>query len=378
MSTLSLTRREFGLMAAALIVDFTVVPGATWGEEAKLRGSLEKNRALDSWLRIHADGSALIFTGKVELGQGIVTALAQIAAEELDLSLSRIEMLSGDTAQTPNEGYTSGSQSIEHGGTAVRLACAHARQLLLERAAAKLGVAAEALMVADGVIGAPDGRKIGYGDLVAEIAWHQDVTVRAPVRSPTRHAIVGQPIARRDIPAKVTGGAAYVQDLRIGGMLHGRVIRPPRTGAQLDSVDVAAAQSLPGVVAVVRDGSFLGVVAAREEQAVKARESLVRSARWSGGRDLPDPAALHDYLLSLPRRTLVISEKKAPVPPDAQILEARYTRPYLAHGSIGVRACPIRQCPPHGLHAFTGCIPVAARSCQGAQARRERSSLHPC
>src|ERR1700747_1103909 len=192
MNAPSLTRREVGQMAAALVIGFALAPRATWGDEARLPGSLEKNRALDAWLRINTDGSALIFTGKVELGQGIVTALAQIAAEELDLPLARIEMISGDTGRTPNEGYTSGSQSIEYGGTAVRLACAQARQLLLDCAATKLNVAANLLVVVDGVVGAPDGRKIGYGDLARETAWHRDVVTQVPVKAPATHAIVGQ------------------------------------------------------------------------------------------------------------------------------------------------------------------------------------------
>jgi nicotinate dehydrogenase subunit B len=352
MNAPSLTRREVGQMAAALVIGFALAPRATWGDEARLPGSLEKNRALDAWLRINTDGSALIFTGKVELGQGIVTALAQIAAEELDLPLARIEMISGDTGRTPNEGYTSGSQSIEYGGTAVRLACAQARQLLLDCAATKLNVAANLLVVVDGVVGAPDGRKIGYGDLARETAWHRDVVAQVPVKAPATHAIVGQSIARRDIPAKVTGGAAYVQDIRIDGMLHGRVVRPPRAGARLESVDIASAQSLPGVVTVFRDGSFLGVVAVREEQAVKARETLQQSARWSGGASLPDPARVHDDLLSLPREALVISEKKALVPADAVSIQARYTRPYLAHASIGP-SCALAQFSDAKLTVYT-------------------------
>ena len=352
MNAPSLTRREVGQTAAALVIGFALAPHATWGEEARLPGSLDKNRALDAWLRINADGSAVIFTGKVELGQGIVTALAQIAAEELDLPLARIGMISGDTARTPNEGYTSGSQSIEYGGSAVRLACAQARQLLLECAATKLNVAANLLAVVDGVVGAPDGRKIGYGDLAREIAWHRDVAAQVPVKAPARHAIVGQSIARRDIPAKVTGGAAYVQDIRIEGMLHGRVVRPPRAGARLESVDIASAQSMPGVVTVVGDGSFLGVVAVREEQAVKARETLRQSARWSGGVTLPDAATVHDYLLSLPSQALVISERKAPVPADAVSIQARYTRPYLAHASIGP-SCALAQFSDARLTVYT-------------------------
>ena len=149
------------------------------------------------------------------------------------------------------------------------------------------------------------------------------------------HTIVGKSIPRLDIPPKVTGGAAYVQDIRLPGMLHGRVVRPPRYGATLEGFDEAAAKALPGVVAVVRDGSFLGVVAEREENAIKARTVLARSARWAGGAELPEPGKLYDHLLSLPTEDTVVSDKTAPLPDGAKTIEATYRKPYLAHGSIG-------------------------------------------
>ena len=331
----NLTRRQFGKTAGALVLAFTLAPRLAGAQAPKLPGSLANNRMLDAWLRINADGSAIIFTGKVELGQGISTALAQIAAEELDLPLAQVKMVSGDTAQTPDEGHTSGSQSIEYGGTAVRLACAEARSLLVGQAAKRLGVPADALKVSKAVITAPDGRKLGYGELAAELDLDREVTATAPPKSPAQHTIVGHSVPRRDIPAKVTGGAAYVQDLRLPRMLHGRVVRPPRYGARLDSVDEAPVRALPGVVAVVRDGSFLGVVAQREEQAIKARDSLTRSAKWSGGSELPDPARLHEQLIALPIQSSVVSEKQAAVAPAVKTLEATYTRPYIAHASIG-------------------------------------------
>jgi len=290
---------------------------------------------LDAWLRINAGGSAIIFTGKVELGQGISTALAQIAAEELDLPLARVKMVSGDTAQTPDEGHTSGSQSIEYGGTAVRLACAEARSLLVGQAAKRLGAPAGALKVSEGVITSPDGRKLGYGELAAELDFDREVTATAQPKPPAQHTIVGRSVPRRDIPAKVTGGAAYVQDIRLPRMVHGRVVRPPRYGARLDNLDEAPVRAMPGIVAVVRDGSFLGVVAEREEQAIKARDALTRSAKWSGGSELPDPTRLHEQLMALPTQASVVSEKQAVVAPAAKTLEATYTRPYIAHASIG-------------------------------------------
>src|SRR3954466_2022369 len=159
--TISINRRDFAKGLGGIVLAFTLHP-ALAQQPKQLPGSLGGNRMLDAWIRINADGSATIFTGKVELGQGIVTALAQIAAEELDLPLARVSMISGDTGRTPNEGQTAGSQSIENSGTALRLAAAEARAILLELAAGKLEAGAASLSVTDGVIHAADGRKIGY------------------------------------------------------------------------------------------------------------------------------------------------------------------------------------------------------------------------
>ena len=179
----NLTRRQFGQAAGALVLAFTLTPRPAAAQAPKLPGNLNNNRMLDAWLRINADGSAIIFTGKVELGQGILTALAQIAAEELDLPLGRVKTVSGDTAQTPDEGHTSGSQSIEYGGTAVRLACAEARALLVGQAAKRLGVPADALKVSEGVITAADARKLGYGELAAELDLDREATATGAAKT---------------------------------------------------------------------------------------------------------------------------------------------------------------------------------------------------
>jgi nicotinate dehydrogenase subunit B len=331
----SLNRREFTAGLGGLVVAFALDPKVAFAQE-RLPGSLQTNRRLDGWIRINADGSATIFTGKVELGQGILTALAQIAAEELDLPLTRITMISGDTGQTPNEGHTSGSQSVENSGTAVRIAGAEARAILIDQATKRLGVAADTLSVVDGVISAPDGRKLGYGELAAAIDLAREATAKVAPKPASGHKVVGKSIRRLDIPAKVTGGAAYVQDIRLPGMLHGRVVRPPRYGSKLDGVDDGPVKSMPGVVAVVRDGSFLGVVAEREEQAIKARGALAAAARWSDGAQLPDTEGIYDQLLSLKTVDTVASEKQATAPSaNARVVEAAYRKPYIAHASIG-------------------------------------------
>jgi CO/xanthine dehydrogenase Mo-binding subunit len=347
MMNANISRRQFatglGAGLGGIVVAFTLAPRLVLSQQpAALPGSLNGNRMLDAWIRIAADGSATVCTGKVELGQGIVTALAQIAAEELDLPLARLHMISGDTEKTPNEGITSGSQSIENGGVALRLAGAEVRAILLDLAAKRLGVEASTLAVADGVISAADGREVTYGELARDADLHREVTAKAKPKSPSAHRIVGKSIARFDIPAKVTGGVAYVQDLRLPGMLHGRVVRPPSYGAKLEATDEAKIKAMPGVVAVVRDGSFLGVTAEREEQAIRASEALRQSAKWAAGPPLPDQASLYDHLLSLPDEPHVISEKQAALPDGAKVIEATYHKPYMCHGSIGP-SCAVAQ-----------------------------------
>ena len=358
----NLSRREFSAALGGIVLSFSLAPHAALAQQANLPGSLNNNRMLDAWLRINPDGSATVFTGKVELGQGIVTALAQIAAEELDLPLARITMISGDTGQTPNEGQTAGSQSIEASGTALRMAGAEARAILVDLAAKRLAAPADTLKVADGVISAPDGRRVSYAELAGEADLHREATAKVAPKPPAAHTIVGKSVLRRDIPAKVTGGAAYVQDVRLPGMLHGRVVRPPRYGAKLESFDEAAVKALPGVVAVARDGSFLGVIATREEQAIKARDALKRSARWSGGEELPDPANIYERLLSLSMEDKVISDKQAPLPEGATRIEATYHRPYMAHASIGP-SCALAQLENGKLTVWThtqGVFPLRA------------------
>jgi nicotinate dehydrogenase subunit B len=338
----SLNRRDFAKGLGGLVLAFTLDPAALAQDKPKLPGSLDNNRMLDAWIRINPDGTATVFTGKVELGQGILTALAQIAAEELDLPLARVTMIPGDTGRTPNEGVTSGSQSIENSGTALRLAAAEVVAILRELAAPKLDAYANELNIADGVISATNGRKITYGELAASLDLKREATARARPKPAGLHRIVGQSIARFDIPGKVTGKAMYVQDMRPAGMVHGRVVRPPRYGATLASLDETKVRAIPGVIAVVRDGSFLGVVAEREENAVRAREVLAASVTWKDGPELPDPARLFEHLKALPAKTSVISNKQAPLPGGTRVLEASYTKPYMAHASIGP-SCALAQ-----------------------------------
>jgi len=350
----SVSRRDF-LKAGGLVVGFTLVSRFALGQEpARLPGSLNGNRMLDAWLRIDPNGNVTILTGKIELGQGIGTALAQIAADELDVDLKRIEVVHGDTAQTPNEGQTAGSLSVEQSGTALRFACAEARDILVSAAAAKLGAPAADLKVSDGTVTAPGGASVTYGDLARDASFKREATAKAEPKPPADYRWVGKSIPRRDIPPKFTGGAAYVQDLRLPTMVFGRVVRPPSPSAHLVAVDEAAVRGLPGVVAVVRDGSFLAVAAEREEQAVRARDALARSARWGEGESLPPAGdALYRHLMSstVPGETVV--EKASPTAAaPVKTLEALYTRPYQCHGSIGP-SCAVAQWQDGKLTVWT-------------------------
>ncbi len=302
----------------------------------KLPGSLEDNRTLGRWLRINADGTVTVFPGKVEIGQGILTALLQIVAEELEVAIERIRLAPASTSYSPNEGMTSGSRSIQESGMALRYAAAEARELLLTRAATRLGVSLEQLEISDGVITARSGGRTSYWELASENLLEREATPGLVAKPATEHVFVGTSVPRRDIPAKVTGVATYVHDMELPGMLHGRVARPASRRARLAVLDEAEVRALPGVVTLVRDGNFLGVVAEREEQAIRAQRRLARSARWEETATLPESTDPR-YLLGMSSEDETISEKSnASIASRAvQRLEAEFTRPLIAHASIG-------------------------------------------
>jgi nicotinate dehydrogenase subunit B len=303
---------------------------------ALLPPTLGANRRLDRWVTINADGTITVRTGKVEIGQGIVSAMAQIAADELDVSYSCIRMVAVDTALSPDEGSTSGSRSVEEGGGALRQVCAEIRDVLLQAAARKLSVSLESLTVEDGTIRVRGrGDRITYWQLAPEVDLARDATGQVRPKHADELRIVGKTLPRLDIPGKLTG-AAFVHDLDLPEMLYGRVVRPPSYRARLVACDDAIVRAMAGVRAVVRIGSFLGVVAAREEQAVKAMKALAQGAQWREQADLPDVDALPVFLLAQPATDEVLSEKTAATAAaGVKLLTAQYTRPYLAHASIG-------------------------------------------
>jgi nicotinate dehydrogenase subunit B len=335
------SRRDLLKVGTGLVVGIAFAPTRALATgidpAARLPGSLSGNRLLSAWLRINSNGTVTVFTGKVEFGQGIASALAQLAADELDVDYGRIDMMTADTSRTPDEGFTAGSQSIEQSGAAIRVACAEARQLLLAAAASRLGVEAGALTVADGTIAAPGGKHTTYWDVSTDALLGREATTQAKPKAEGEYKLIGRSVARRDIAPKFTGGAAYLQDLRLPGMVHARIGRPPVPRAQLVSLDDTALKAMPGVIEVVRDGSFVAVVCEREEQAINARLALRELAVWSRPGLTPTiPESFDQPDLGSAPQDSVVYRKTAPDAPAAlRQIEARYTRAFQLHASIG-------------------------------------------
>jgi len=327
--------------AGALVVAFTLAPPAFAQEGGAaqkpvapgLPGSLKTTPFLDAWIRVDADGRITVFTGKAELGQGIKTALLQVAAEELGVPPGAITLVTPDTARTPNEGVTAGSHSMQDSGTAILNAAANVRQRLTQAAAARWGLSPDGLATSgDGRIKAPDGRAVGYGELASGLSLHVEAQPGVPRRAGP-HRSLGQDLPRVDIPAKLTGGMAYVQDQRLPGMLHARVVRGPSEGTELSAIDAAALAALPGVQ-LVRNGRFAALVAEREWAAVQALQRLQQAAWRRTAPPIPtdDPYAA---IQAAPSQDEVIFEAKGPAAPAARTVRARYTKPWLMHGAIG-------------------------------------------
>jgi len=310
--------------------------------EPGLPGDLAATPVLGRWLEFGADGVVTIATGKVEYGQGVWTALAQIAAEELDVRLARVRVAPVSTATSPDEGTTSGSKSIEDSGTALRQACAQARRALLAAAAGRLGADPAALGVRDGeVVTSAGGTGLSYWSLGGP--GLRDAAGPPVAAKPcAQWSVAGRSAPRIDIPDKVTGRPRFLHDLLLPGMLFGRVVRPPAVAAELQAVGQA---DLPaGVIDVVTDGSFLGVVAETDAAARAAARRLGHAARWKVRDSLPDEDDLRSFLLVEPAETSVIARRRDPAAAAraTRTLTAEFSRPFLAHASMAP-SCAIAQ-----------------------------------
>jgi CO/xanthine dehydrogenase Mo-binding subunit len=347
----SLSRRSF-LAGGALLVTFSCAPrafsqvvsgdstatdGGTAASAASqnLKGSLKATPMLDAWIQIDAQSRITVFTGKAELGQGIRTALSQVAAEELDVAATNIELITVDTSRTPDEGLTAGSHSMQDSGTAIQNAAANVRMLLVQAAAAYWDVAEEMVTTSgDGHLHCADGRVAKYGDIAATLSLHVEAVADVPLRDPKQFRTIGTEMRRVDIPAKLTGGAAFVQDMRPSGMLHARVVRGPSAGTILEPIDIGAVEGMPGVVKVVQTGTFTAIVAQTEWTAILAQRRLQAAAFVRTAPALP-VGDLVTTLQGMPAQDIKILDTHNPTSPAVRTVRARYTRPWLSHGSIG-------------------------------------------
>jgi CO/xanthine dehydrogenase Mo-binding subunit len=354
---ISLSRRTF-LKAGALTVAFAFSSRASeQGTALAETGSpIKSTRWLDAWIRVDGDGHVMVFTGKVELGQGIRTALTQVAAEELDVSPLGIELITADTGRTPDEGLTAGSHSMEDSGAALRNAAANVRMLLMQAAAAAWRVSTDMLATTgEGYVGHPDGRRVSYAELARTLSLHVAAIDDVQLRDRAQFRTVGTSLPRLDLPAKLTGKSAYLSDLRPPGMLHARVVRGPSEGSRLRSLDVAAVRARPGVAKVIEAGSFTAVVAEDEWTAITAMRDLertpsIRSAPVLLSDDLPAS------LKSLPSQEILVLDARSEVPIAVHPVTARYSRPFLSHGSIG---------PSCALALFDGAVMTVWTHSQG-------------
>ena len=308
----------------------------------KLPGSLQTNRRLDHWLEFGADGELQVRTGKVEIGQGIVTALLLMAAEELNIPPEVLRIVPATTASGPDEGVTAGSLSVQYSGAALRHACAEARGIAVARAAAAHGVPPGGIRVQAGRFLLQDGTE-GGADIGGYARWltpddlAAEATAGISTKRPSDFTRVGRGMPRIDLRDKVFGAARFVHDLRLPGMVHGRIVRPPSRTAQLAGVQAAEVEALPGVLKVVVDGRFVAVIADDEHVAVKAAETLAARCSWQESPDLPDAQDLATFLSTAPVVSYTPHDTTASAPAEegGEQHRATYLKGYHAHGSIG-------------------------------------------
>src|SRR5689334_1029618 len=284
----------------------------------ELPAGIKRHPNIDAWLQVLANGHVRIFTGKLELGQGIGTAISQVAAEELDLNMDIVEIVLADTALTPNEGYTVGSGSIEQSAMAVRFAAAAARQKLLELAAQQLSVPVDQLTMHNGTISTRNGNNsITFNQLLQGKQITDKVQAPVALKSKKDYKLVGKAIHRSDINRMVRGEQHYIQDLRFPGMVYASIVRPPAYEARLQQLDEKELQkTIPGILKTVVNGSFVGVIAKEEYQAIKAQRWLQQHSKWTAGDKLPVGAEMIGYLKSLPTKDEKVAEKGSIVKDD--------------------------------------------------------------
>ncbi len=344
----TMDRRQWLQAGGALLVSFSWPGTAPAQTPAAGPAGSARDQELDSWLAVAGDGRVTAYCGKVELGTGIQTAFGQLVADELDVPFGRVTVVMGDTALCPDQGPTVGSNSLYRGGPQVRGAAAEARQALLALAAAQWQVQADTLSVKAGTVSAPDGRSTTYAELVGGRSFSRKLQRKTAPKAAGRHSVLGLSVPRVELPAKVFGSHGYVHNLRLPGLLHGRVLRPPHPRAMVSSVDLASVEKLPGKVRVLRQGGFVGVVAEREEQAIRAAREL--KVTWQAAPALPGMQDLPAAVRGVPAVDTTLAQVGAV---DAALAAARttlaveYFVPHQMHASIGP-SCAVADVRPDG------------------------------
>jgi nicotinate dehydrogenase subunit B len=335
------SRRDFLKTSGALIVSFSASSTLLHGQGGGPSPGSPPLNQVDSWIAIAADGSITAYSGKEELGQGISTAQTQLVAEELCVPIERVKLIYCDTALTPDQAHTSGSQShpANFNESNLAQAGATAREALLKLASERLGVPIDQLSAADGVISVKSNssKKVSYGELVGGKKFNLALDKNAKRKPASQWTVLGQPVMRPDLPALVSGQFEFVHNVRLPGMLHGKVVRPPAVGATLISVDEDSVKDVPGLVKVVVKKNFVGVVAEKPWQAIQAASKL--KVNWTPGSGLPDHAAFYQHLRNQKptRDTLLVDSKDVDktLAEAATVLNATYHHPYQMHGSVG-------------------------------------------
>lgn len=334
------SRRGFLKGMGALVVGFKMAPDLS----AQATGTSKPvaTGQVDSWIVVGEDETVTAYAGKCDFGQGFRTVQHQLVSEELNIPIDRVSMVICDTAVCPDQGVSSGSQGhpTQFGASALRQALATARDALLQLASAQMNIPMDQLVIDGGFIYAKTdtGRRngIGFGRLIGKRQFNLTVNARAVPKDPREYTILGRSIMRYDVPTKVTGEFQYVQHVRIPGMKHGKVVRPPSPGAKLLSVNEGSLKGLPGNVKVVVKDDFVGVVADKEWYAIQAAETLQTS--WSEGATLPSQAELYDWMRKQPSRdayTVRTPDVDDNLSKAARVIRATYLHPYQKHGSLG-------------------------------------------
>jgi nicotinate dehydrogenase subunit B len=337
------SRRTALRLSGALIVSFAIPLERGVGASQAAKKTVDPG-SVESFLAINPDGTVTVFSGKVDLGTGLRTALTQMVADELDVGFSKVTLIQGDTDLTPDQGVTFGSLSIQNGGAQLRQAAATARRALLIEAGRRFKVPPESLRIEDGIVHPPQGEALPLAALLGKQGLSLKLDKTAPLKAPKDFKLVGKSQARLDIPDKITGQFTYMQDFVLPGMYHGRVIRPPALGATLLSIDEASIADIPGIVKVVRQENFLGIVAKTEWAAIRGSRRL--TATWSEWSGLPSRAELWDHV----RRTKIVKDDVTGNTGDSakalgeakQRLTATYDFAIHTHGSIGP-SCAVAQ-----------------------------------